>query len=654
MRKALIIAGAAAGLIILGVIALFIYAAVNLNSIIASNRAYILARASDATGRPVQARDIRASVGWGVRMDITGVEVADNPAFSQLPFLRANNVYVNVEFMPLLSRSLRVTSLVVDRPQVRIIRNAAGALNVSTMGQKSGEPTPKTPSHGGEGGGNAAGLAALTVHSLKIQDGTIYYQDERAGGPPITVNAFDLDVENFSASSPFDVALALAAFSQGQNFKVAGKMGPLMRNGAVDIGATPLALKAVAGPFTLAKLRTAPQLAKSIPPALSISDPFTVNATIGGTVDGATVDAGGDLTPNHVVYQDILDKTAGIPFKFSGMAARDKGKIELRRANVILAGMNAKITDATFADGNLAAKVDTNNFSLAEIGKILIPAQKYNPAGNAEIHSAVRLTNHQPSANGAITLTNVNATIPGAQTPPLSNLSGTIRMNGNSATAGPMTFNVGSGHAKLQAVAQSLQPLKATYQFSADTVKIGDLAPSRRQLGEQINQLAAKGDVNRAGDELTATADAASASGMVANVPFQNLTLAALYRGNRVTLNSLKLNAFDGAIGASGVANLAGDRGFNMKLDAGGIDVQKALESQRSKAARIIRGRLTGNVQVAGAGASFDQIKPTLRGNGGATLSDGKLVGVNVVAQALGKVDNLPGIGALVPTSVVN
>jgi uncharacterized protein involved in outer membrane biogenesis len=654
MRKILMIAGAVVGLIILVIVGLLTYAVVNLNSIVASNRAYILARASDAMGRPVQARDIKASIGWGVKMDVAGVQVADDSAFSQLPFLRANDVYVNVEFLPLLSRSLRVTSLVVNHPQVRVIRNAAGVLNISTMGQARGAPKPKTPSNPTGAGGNAAGLAALTVSSLKIDDGTIYYQDERAGGPPVTINAFDLDVEHFSANAPFDVALALAAFNDRQDLNIAGKMGPLMQNGAVDIGAAPIAFHGSAGPLTLAQLKSVPQLAKAIPPALSISDPVTVVAKAGGTVDSATIGASGDLTSNHVVYQGIFDKARGLPFKFNGSGTRGNGKIELRQASVIFADMNAKITRVTFGDGNIAARVDTNNFNLTGIGKTLIAAQKYNLTGNAEVHSDVRLANHQPSANGAITLANVNAAMPGAKMPPLSNLSGTIHMAGNSATAGPMTFNLGSGHAKLQALAHSLQPLKATYQFSADTVKIGELAPSRQQLGEQVNQLQASGGLSRDGGALAATTNATSASGMVANVPYQNLALAAIYGGNRVTINSLKLNTFDGAIGASGFAGLAGDRAFNLKFNAGNIDVKKALEAQKAKAAETIRGRLTGNVQVAGAGASFDQIKPALRGNGSATLSDGKLVGVNVVAQALKKVGNVPQIGALVPASVVN
>ncbi|MBV8773472.1 MAG: AsmA-like C-terminal domain-containing protein [Deltaproteobacteria bacterium] len=202
-------------------------------------------------------------------------------------------------------------------------------------------------------------------------------------------------------------------------------------------------------------------------------------------------------------------------------------------------------------------------------------------------------------------------------------------------------------------MAQSLQPFRATYQFNADSVNVGDLVPSRRSLGEHVNQLAANGNLNRSNSgAISATANLSSTSGMAANVPYQSLAMAVLYDTNRLTINSLKLSAFEGTIGTSGVANLSGDRNFNLKLNTANLNVQQALAAEKSKAADTLRGFLTGNVQVAGAGSNFDQIKPTLRGNGGANLKNGKLVGINVVAQALQKVDNLPAIGALVPAGV--
>ena len=654
MRRLLTIIGAIVGVVVLAIIAIFTYAYFNLNSIIASNRSYILARASGALGRPVEVQEIKATIGWGVKMDVSGVRVADNPSFSQLPFLQANDVYVNVELLPLLSRSLKVTRLVVKQPQLRIIRGRAGTLNVATIGAKGAPAHPSRPSTApSEKPQNAAGLAALTVGGLKIENGSLSYVDQQSGGRPIQLNDFNLAVDNFNLHSPFDVTMSLAAMGQRQDFKVSGKVGPLMRGGRIETSAVPLKLDATIGPVSIAQLQALPQLAHAIPAALSVSHPVTIYSKITGTSDAPNVSASADLSTSEIVYTGILNKPANVPFKFTGSVSRAGGVVLVNRAEFELATLQAKASNLIFEKGNLAARIDTNNFDVAGVGEVLTLAQKYNPTGNAEIHTTLRLANHQPSATGTVTLTKINASLPGSTTPPVSDLTGIIQMAGNSANVGPISFNLGSNPARFQALAQSLQPLRATYQFSATAVNVGDLVPSRKPLGEHANQLAVHGNLNRANTgAISVTTNLTSASGMAANVQYQNLALAALYDRNRLTINSLKLNTFDGIVGASGVANLTGDRNFNLRLTAANVDVQKALAAQKSKAADTLRGILTGNVQVAGAGSNFDQVKPTLHGNGGANLKNGKLVGINVVGQALQKVDNLPAIGALVPADV--
>jgi hypothetical protein len=136
------------------------------------------------------------------------------------------------------------------------------------------------------------------------------------------------------------------------------------------------------------------------------------------------------------------------------------------------------------------------------------------------------------------------------------------------------------------------------------------------------------------------------------NVPFTVLVLAADYHGNRVNVSSLKFGAFDGTIGASGVTTFSEAPSFDFTIDAQNVNLQKALESQHSKAANTIRGSLTGNIQIAGRGKGLDQVKPTMRGSGHARMDHGKLLAVNVVGQALRKVDKVPAIGKLVPASV--
>ncbi|MGH8336395.1 MAG: AsmA-like C-terminal region-containing protein, partial [Gammaproteobacteria bacterium] len=93
--------------------------------------------------------------------------------------------------------------------------------------------------------------------------------------------------------------------------------------------------------------------------------------------------------------------------------------------------------------------------------------------------------------------------------------------------------------------------------------------------------------------------------------------------------------------------------GFNLSLSTSGLNLQKALTAVKAKAANTVRGLLTGNLKITGHGRNFARVRPTLRGNGKAQVIDAKLLGVNVAAQALRKIDHLPAIGALVPGGVI-
>jgi AsmA protein len=664
MRRLILIAGVAIGVAILIVVAVVGYAYLNLNSIIASNRARLLDRASAAVGRPIQADELKASLGRGVAIEVTGVKLADDAAFSQLPFVQADDVFLKVELIPLLRKEIKVTELVLRQPQIRIIRGASGAMNVSTIAKKgptgAGNPTEPgaTPEFGIAASSNKSGGAStisnVTIETFTIEDGRIFYLDQQAGGAPVTINAVNLKVANFSVAEPFDVALDLAAFGDRKNLELLGTAGPIAKDGAIEAGAIPINLVATVGPLTLAELKSVPQLAKAIPRALMLSDEVKLQAKVTGTLDAISFDASSDLSANRVAFAPSFDKPAGTTFKFTASGARTAGKVVVQQADLGLADLQAKLTHIVFATGRVSARVDTNKFDLGPIAELISAAQPYNPTGAAEIHTAISLVNSKPALNGTITLVNVNAAMPDAKTPPVSDLNGTIRLAGNTANLGPLTFKLGSGNAQLQASADSIRPAHATYRLSVDKITVAELVPSRKDAGdENLMQVSASGTVGERGGAFGGSTKLSAASGLLANVPFTLLALDANYGGDRVNVNSLKFGAFDGSIGAAGVAKIGTASAFDFKIDTQHVNMQKALDSQHSPAANTIRGNLTGNIQIAGRGKGLDQIKPTMRGAGRARMDKGKLVGVNVVAQALKKVDNVPGIGALVPAAVV-
>src|ERR1700751_926657 len=108
MRRILLTAAVTLGVIVLLIAGLLVYGALNLNSLVKSNRQYLLDRVGDSLGRDVQAQDVQIGLGWGVTLEVSGLRIADDPSFSQLPLLKAKQVSGRVELLPLLSRQILI------------------------------------------------------------------------------------------------------------------------------------------------------------------------------------------------------------------------------------------------------------------------------------------------------------------------------------------------------------------------------------------------------------------------------------------------------------------------------------------------------------------------------------------------------------------
>ena len=195
MRKIVLIAAATIGGLIIVAAGLIVYGALNLNAIVKRDQRYVLDKLSYKVGRGVQAQDIQIGLGWGVTLDISGLQIADDPAFSQLPFLKAKQVSGQVELLPLISGRILITRLAMLNPEVRILRDRAGRLNVGTLGAHQGAPTPGPPARPHP---PAGGLPiTFLVRDLNIHEGGVSYQDA-AGGRPIEAGHVNLDINDVS------------------------------------------------------------------------------------------------------------------------------------------------------------------------------------------------------------------------------------------------------------------------------------------------------------------------------------------------------------------------------------------------------------------------------------------------------------------------
>ena len=110
-------------------------------------RPTIEAKASQALGRKVQIGDLSFSL-LGGSLLAQNLLIGDDPKYSQGAFLQAKAIKIGIEILPLIfSRSLKVTGVTIENPEVTLLRNPAGEWNFSSLATRSteGQPEAKKP-----------------------------------------------------------------------------------------------------------------------------------------------------------------------------------------------------------------------------------------------------------------------------------------------------------------------------------------------------------------------------------------------------------------------------------------------------------------------------------------------------------------------------
>ena len=228
------------------VLAVIILAALALPFFINANqfRPVLEQRLTAALGREVKIGDLKLSLfsGGASASDVT---IADDPAFSKDPFVRAKALAVGVELWPLIvSRQLNVTSLTIDQPEIALIQSAGGDWNFSSLGGKApAAPASTTPAASPSG----ASTTALSVKLVKVSKGRLSLNNG-SKSKPRTLENVNIELRDFSATSSFPFSLA-ADVAGGGSVKLEGKAGPIPQANVIE---TPFDLNVTISALNLA------------------------------------------------------------------------------------------------------------------------------------------------------------------------------------------------------------------------------------------------------------------------------------------------------------------------------------------------------------------------------------------------------------------
>ena len=199
-------------------------------------RPAIQSQLSSSLGRQVTIGHLSLSLlAGGISAD--DITIADDPAFSNTPFLHAKSLDVGVDLLPMIfSRSLRVHSLTLEQPELTLLRSPAGRWNFSSLGATpAAKPVRKGRAAPAEPAPDASSAGSFSVGKLKVVDGKVTV-GQSGRGARRTYEKVNLTAENISYDSVIPFVLE-AVTPGGGKLKVEGKAGPIDRE---DTSATPL------------------------------------------------------------------------------------------------------------------------------------------------------------------------------------------------------------------------------------------------------------------------------------------------------------------------------------------------------------------------------------------------------------------------------
>jgi AsmA protein len=247
-------------------------------------------KASAALGRKVEVGNLSLSLISG-SIGADNLSIADDPKFGQTPFLTAKSVKVGVEIMPLIfSKTLNVTDIVVDSPQVLLIRGAGGQWNYSSLGgsaakSQAAKPAAAKPSEPP----SSASPGEFSVGKLELKNGRITIGSTGSQKRSVYDNV-GVTASNVSLTSKFPVTVT-ADLPGGGNFKLDGTVGPVDE---ADTVLTPVDAKLTVNSLNLASTGV-------LDPSAGLGGLLDLNATFASAKGEAQVKGSSKLSKAMLV-----------------------------------------------------------------------------------------------------------------------------------------------------------------------------------------------------------------------------------------------------------------------------------------------------------------------------------------------------------------
>lgn len=152
-------------------------------------RAQVAQLVGHALGRPVRFASLSFSAFPLPSVRLKDLRVAEDPAFGSGPFVTIAEGRIRIRLRPLLSGRVEFSSVTLDAPQIAVVEDAAGRLNVASLG--IAPPSASASPRASTGRGGAGSASVVLLSSVRVTGGTLTYQKIGGGRPAISIGRIE-------------------------------------------------------------------------------------------------------------------------------------------------------------------------------------------------------------------------------------------------------------------------------------------------------------------------------------------------------------------------------------------------------------------------------------------------------------------------------
>ncbi len=591
-------------------------------------RPQILKAANEKMNGKLELGKLKLSLWGSIRIEIGGLDLSDA---KNTKVVSVKDAFVAIPWSSIFGGSPLLTFYMKD-PEVRVLKDAAGKMNVMTLAKSA---PAGTPAEAGKPTGAAPGemkLPSIVTNArigVDIQNALLYFKDESTKSETVTKN-LNLRVKDLSLSRKTEVEIS------GQFESAAEKVFK------------------IAGPFKI-----------------------TLNAdprVEGGEFKGLTA----DLDAN---FDDLEIQAASAFYKKKGMNAGIKGALEVTKDQLTISKFVAKFFNAEITVSGKVTGIQTeptvdvsvvsNAISLAPWNELIPMLKDYSLSGTASFDAKANGPAAKMQYAADLNVKDLKAKSPMLKAEPVVNVSvkvvtdkvekllATMKAPGNDLTIDGSVVSFTQPKIDLKVTSSGMDLDQLVNFPPVGSAPTGEKAAAGS--GSAGGGKAASEDLDAMLDPLRKN-EVAKAMSLVANVNLKSmqvygvkmtdLTTKFSMRNLVASIDSANVKMWDGTVAMKGqTAMLPKTPTYSFASTVVGLDMQKALTSQFQMFKNTLLGKV--NFKIDGNGASYnpETAKKNLSAKGSMKVTDASFQTIDIgkmasdaINKALEKVgDKIPG-----------